>query len=483
MKLSHLLIFTILILSTRQLLTAQDGHYWTQQYGTKSILLSNSMIGGVEDLGALYYNPGRLGLIENPAFLLNADVYELSKIKFDDAFGDGASLSKSTFGSVPSFVAGTFKVGFLKGHHFGYSILQRQSIDIDFNYRNEVFGNVIENFPGEEYFGANIRFNQKVKEEWYSLTWSYPFSDKLSIGVTSSMTRLKSRKGTLIELQALSESGDVAQYQFDRNYSIEHYGILWKLGIAGETKLFNWGLTLTTPSIQISSKGTYNYEEFFSGIDGASTIPDRFTTSRQSDISTDYRRPLALGGGLTFPFKKSEIHLSGEWYSGVSSYILLQAAPHVSQSDGETIRFALVDDLKSVINFGVGTQLYLSEKLSTYLSASTDFSAAPDLSTGFSQNEPIAHNTVFSADFYHLAAGFVLSIKRVDITLGAAYTSGKQEFARPVNFPNEDDDGIFEMDETGSFKWSRFRVIFSFSFPFLKDVSNRFSGDKKGEID
>jgi len=173
MKLSHLLIFTILILSTRQLLTAQDGHYWTQHYGTKSILLSNSMIGGVEDLGALYYNPGRLGLIENPAFLLNADVYELSKIKFDDAFGDGASLSKSTFGSVPSFVAGTFKVGFLKGHHFGYSILQRQSIDIDFNYRNEVFGNVIENFPGEEYFGANIRFNQKVKEEWYSLTWEH----------------------------------------------------------------------------------------------------------------------------------------------------------------------------------------------------------------------------------------------------------------------------------------------------------------------
>jgi len=222
---------------------------------------------------------------------------------------------------------------------------------------------------------------------------------------------------------------------------------------------------------------------FFTGIDGASTISDRFTTSRQSDISTDYRRPLALGGGLTFPFKKSEIHLSGEWYSGVSSYILLQAAPHVSQSDGETIRFALVDDLKSVINFGVGTQLYLSEKLSTYLSASTDFSAAPDLSTGFSENEPIAHNTVFSADFYHLAAGFVLSIKRVDITLGAAYTSGKQEFARPVDFPDEDDDGIFEMDETGSFKWSRFRVIFSFSFPFLKDVSNRFSGDKKGEID
>ncbi len=444
-------------------------------------MLSNSVIGGVNDLGALYYNPGRLGLIENPAFLLNVDVFELTKIKFEDAVGEGANRSESSFGSVPSFVAGTFKVGFLKGHHFGYSILQRQNTDIDFNYRNEVLGNVLENFPGEEYFGANIRFNQKVREEWYSLTWSYPFSDKLSIGITSSITRLKSRKGALIELQALTESGDVLQYQFDRNYSIENYGMLWKLGVAGENKLFNWGLTLTTPSVQISSKGTYNFEEFFSGIDGVSTIPDRFSTSRQDKISTDYRHPLAIGGGISFPLNKSELHLSGEWYNGVSKYTLLEATPHISQSDGDTISFVLVDDLQSVINFGIGTQIYFSDKLSTYLSVSSDFSAAPEIKTGFTENQPEANNTVFSADFFHFAGGVVLSLKRADVTLGAAYTSAKQEFARPVDFPEEGDDSIFEQDETGLFKWSRLRIIFSFSFPFLKDAANKFSGDKKND--
>lgn len=481
MRSSLLIIYSSFFLLTGQAVLAQDGHYWTQHYGTKSILLSNSAIGGVNDLGALYYNPGRLGLIENPAFLLNADVFELTRIKFKDAVGEGASRSKSSFGSVPSFVAGTFKVGFLKGHHFGYSILQRQSVDIDFNYRNEVLGDVIEIFPGEEYFGANIRFKQKVKEEWYSLTWSYPFSDKLSIGVTSSITRLKSDKGTLIELQALTESGKVAQYQFDRNYSIEDYGILWKLGVAGENKLFNWGLTLTTPSINISSKGKYNFEEFFSGIDGVSINPDRFATNRQDDISTEYRRPLAIGAGVSFPINKSELHFSGEWYNGVSKYTILQAAPHVSQSAGDTISFSLVDDLQSVINFGVGTQLYISQSLSTYLSVSTDFSAAPDIRTGFAENEPSANNTVFSADFFHFAGGVVLSLNRADITLGAAFTSGDQVFARPIDFPEEGDDGIFEKDENGTFKWSRMRVVFSFSFPFLKDYANKFSGNKDKE--
>jgi len=475
---SNLLIAVLLCaFSYENTLLAQGGHYWTQQYGTKSILLSNSAIGGGNDLGVLYYNPGRLALIENPAFLLNVDVFELTKIKFEDAVGDNADRSKSSFGSVPSFVAGTFKVGFLKGHHFGYSILQRQRTDIDFDYRNEVLGDVLETFPGEEYFGANIRFNQKTKEEWYSLTWSYPISDKLSVGLNTSITRLKSRKGALIELQALAESGDVAQYQFDRNYSIEDYGLLWKLGIAGENRMFNWGLTLTTPSIQVIGKGKYNYEEFFSGIAGASVNPDRFATSRQEKISTSFHRPLAIGAGISFPLKKSELHLSGEWYGGISKYTLLEATPHISQSNGDTITFTLIDDLQSVINFGIGTQLYFSEKLSTYLSVSTDFSAAPEIKTGFSDNDPEANYTVFSANLYHFAGGVVLSLKRADITLGASYTSAKQDFARPVDFPEEGDDGIFEGDENGSFKWSRLRVIFSFSFPFLKDAANRFSGD------
>jgi len=57
---------------------AQNGHYWTQQYGTKSMLLSGSAIGGVSDLGAIYYNPARLSQIDNPAFLLSADVFEYS---------------------------------------------------------------------------------------------------------------------------------------------------------------------------------------------------------------------------------------------------------------------------------------------------------------------------------------------------------------------------------------------------------------------
>ena len=49
---------------------AQDGHYWSENFGNKSMLLSGTVNASVTDLGAVYYNPGRLGQIENPAFVI-----------------------------------------------------------------------------------------------------------------------------------------------------------------------------------------------------------------------------------------------------------------------------------------------------------------------------------------------------------------------------------------------------------------------------
>ena len=56
-------LFVVTALFNFTSLRGQDSHYWTQQYGTKSMLLSGSVIGGVEDLGAVYYNPARLSVI------------------------------------------------------------------------------------------------------------------------------------------------------------------------------------------------------------------------------------------------------------------------------------------------------------------------------------------------------------------------------------------------------------------------------------
>ena len=104
------LLAPLLFLITPFLSFAQDAHYWTEHYGTRSMLLNGVVIGSVEDLGAVYYNPARIAQMEEPAFAISAKVYQAYKLKIEDGLGENNHLVKKTFGSGPSLVSGTFKL-------------------------------------------------------------------------------------------------------------------------------------------------------------------------------------------------------------------------------------------------------------------------------------------------------------------------------------------------------------------------------------
>ena len=43
-------------------------NYKYENFGNRSILLNGNVTGSVDDLGATYYNPARLALVEDPVF-------------------------------------------------------------------------------------------------------------------------------------------------------------------------------------------------------------------------------------------------------------------------------------------------------------------------------------------------------------------------------------------------------------------------------
>ena len=452
---------------------AQSGHYWTQQYGTRSMLLGGSVIGGVSDLGAVYYNPARISQSDNLAFMISADVYELNNLTIEDAYGNNKNASSSDFGGVPSLAAGSLKVPFLKNHNFAWLILNRMNSDLGFNYKNEVYDNVLENFPGEEYLGAEFALTQRAKEEWMGLSWSYAITEKLSVGASGYLSIINQKKGSKINLQALSESNQVAMYRFNKNFSFDHYSVLFKAGLAYQTPTFVLGLTVLTSAIPLKGEGSFQNEDFFAGIEGITTMADRYTTSYQKNLNTAYKSPWSIGVGLSYNVKSSFIHFSAEWYSAIPKYTLMEAEEYSSQSTGETFNFSLVDELNQVINAGLGLEIYLNDKISLYGSANTDFSAVTSDISRFAENKAETANSVFKADFYHFGGGFVLSMNRADVTLGATYTGAHQDFTRPFNFPDDPDDSILDSQETATLNWSRWRFVFSFSLPILKDIQKK----------
>ena len=86
----------LLALTITNLCLAQDAHYWTEQYGNKSTLMSGSVVGSVDDLGAMYYNPARLALQDDPTFLISAKAYQNVSLKVKDGIGE-ADLGHFSF--------------------------------------------------------------------------------------------------------------------------------------------------------------------------------------------------------------------------------------------------------------------------------------------------------------------------------------------------------------------------------------------------
>ena len=59
---------------------AQDAHYWTYGYGPIGQLTEGTIVGGVNDLSAVFYNPGATALIEKPRFTFTLTSVELASI-------------------------------------------------------------------------------------------------------------------------------------------------------------------------------------------------------------------------------------------------------------------------------------------------------------------------------------------------------------------------------------------------------------------
>lgn len=478
MKRLIFILFSVFIFSF--IFVAQDSHYWTEQYGTRSMLLSNSIIGSVEDLGAVFYNPARLGLIENPAFIISAKVYQLDNTVIENAIGDNTSLKKSEFGGAPSLVAGTFKINWLEKENFSYAFLTRSGSDIDVSSRVDVYGDVIDGIPGDEFFAGEISVGKSFKEEWMGVTWAHAFNSHFSLGLSSFFSTRNQSANNGIELKTYSEAKDVDVFLLKRRYSYSHYGLLWKIGMAWEYQRLKFGVTITTPTLSLKGDGSFHYENIYTGVN----TPSMYVVNLQSGIETKYHTPWSVGAGFSTKFLKGILHLSGEYFSKINKYNQLVSEPFIGQSSGEEMQLTLYNELNSVINFGVGYELSISERISTYISFSTDKSA----SVGKSNNEDIYEvnylASTFTSNINHFGVGVVMHFKGADITLGTTNASARYQISRPIDFPDDDDHGkVINPDSNSTVDWSRWHFIVGISIPFFDDVAKKWEKKFDESID
>jgi len=296
---------------------AQDAHYWTYGYGPVGQLTEGVLVGGVEDLSAVYYNPGALALIDEPRFLFGLTSIELAKIKAPNAAGQDLDFDSFVFDIVPSVVAGHIGRNDGQANHFAFAFLSRHDTDWDLGYSNaQVSAASPDAVAG---FG---RVRERVVEYWVGGTWSHRVREGLSFGVSPFVAYRAQRSRRSLTLEDLVSGTSRAVFVANEN-EYNHGRLLAKAGVAWRPGHWELGATVTTAGIGVYGAGKAVFNGSVSGVTSAPFL----SASTQKGLDVTYHSPWSVAGGATWRGKRTAIHTTIEWFSAVTPYDILTPEP------------------------------------------------------------------------------------------------------------------------------------------------------------
>jgi hypothetical protein len=456
-KATRIVLFASVLLVLVLPISAQDSHYWTHHYGTRSTLLGGAVIGSVLDLSGTYYNPGGLSLIETDEveLLMFSKVFHFPTIKMK-GFGESKrSLSSSALGESPSLVAGSLPIKGLGNHWLGYSFLNRHQIEFGLSGVGQgkfpPYTFISNDNPGT----VDLILYERLSEPWYGVTWAYKISDKFGVGVSNYLSFRSHQMKYQTLIQVVNDEAQVDMIVDARNYSYSSYSLLWKIGLTYDFEQFTLGLTLTTPGLKLYGKGEIGQNRTIIRHDP--DYPDYMAVDFQSDLKATYISPLSVGAGVTYKLYRTRFYVTVEWFNGADEYVVMQGEDFTSQSTDKTLPNRLTHEMQAVFNIAVGAERKLSSKVTLYGSFWTDFSARKDEST--------SNLSVSDWDLFHFMGGASFDILGFPITLGMGYSFGNKTGGRrrEVNDPYFDSISQEFLFDRGS-SYSSFRWLLGFSF-------------------
>ena len=452
------LFFTFIIFFIYQKNFAQQGNYKFNNYGNSSILLSGNVTGSVEDIALTYYNPARLTELESTKFSFNAQAYQYSSFKLTDLAGDQSTVSDKSFDGIPSLAGGTFN---LFNTRFAYSFLSKTRNDIGLNYAIDFnTESVLGSLSEVDESMARVKLYSKTKDEWIGLTWAKKVNEKLSLGVSGFVSIYNDRGETNLNNTIKQVDGSVALYNNGKSYKIESYGLFMKIGANYHFSKFDLGLNMNLPYLEVYNTGQYNYSKVIAGV-GVGI--DEFFDYEFKDLSVERKEPLGLSIGAGVPFGKSKVHLNIDYIAGLSAYNRI-SVPEFDTGKEEPTTILFEEKRNGVLNFGFGVEVFVNEKMTSYISFSSDYNSIENNEGVFDLSDNGEINNSVNENFMHLGMGIDWDLSWGDIVFGTTYTHGAGNFDKALNPVNNADN-----DELIGLKYNRWQFIVGLEIPFLND--------------
>ena len=452
----------------------QNSHYWTLQYGNKTLLLSGAVTGSVTDLGSVYYNPGFLALQNNPIFTVTAKLLQFTNTKLEGGFGENIDLARNKLKNAPNLIAGVIKLKFLPKHKFAYSYLTRRTTDLNFTYKNQNLINALPKHDGKELLNSEVTWIENNIEQWAGFTWSYPLNKNMSIGISNFVAISISNSTFDIDLSAIANDNHIVSYNKKQELNFINIGTLFKIGYAIRYPIISAGITITTPKINIGGNGSFSTKKILVGTDtnytnGSTNI---YEANVQDGLKSKLKSPFSISAGIGINIKKLTIHLSGEWFDNVSKYNIIKPKKFIGQTSGNEIEYAVVEELLSVVNVGIAFEYKMDNNIHFYCGFSTDFSASPNNSSLFFEQTSEIYYSTFHSNIYHYSGGIGFNVKRVNITIGMSYNYSNNDISSPINIPDNENNQPIKNGNSATLQNKTWKLLFGLSFPFSEKKKN-----------
>ncbi len=439
--------------------SAQDSHYWTLQYGTRAELLGGIVVGSIKDLSATFYNPGAVAFSIDQGLLLTTDAFELSSLNLEARTDYDIDISDSRLNKAPGMFAMRFPFDVIGGNQIAISFLTRQAFELDLS------NNHINSWwdpgwgTGDESYSSEFRFHENLSETWVGASWAKPLSNRMALGATLyGVYRGQSMRVQTI-LQGAQVDGPGASATLIREYTYWNAGLLLKTGASFDYRPLAFGVALTLPNLSLLGDGSIYYDDSVVNIDvDGNGSPDSYLTSDyQEKLSSTYKTPASVSVGASYGYKTTTFHMSAEYFGRVETFDILEPDAFRSQTDGDTLTFAVTGGMKDVFNIGIGLDHKFSEGFSLYCGFTTDRS-------GWTKE---ANTSITSWNLYHANLGGAFRALDIDWTIGFGYTWGGDDFEMELEFADDGGSGgIIDRDGISArAEYTRLKLILGFAFP------------------
>jgi len=381
------------------------GNYWNLNYGTKAQLLNGSVIGGIDDISSLYYNPAAIGCDTVGGISLSLLSPSYSAINTNSSQLNNEQLTSIDL--LPNMAVIDFP--FFKNSRIRSSlgIFSKRSFDIDFASQLNIDVN-----PNQDFTGI-VNYRNKIDENFFAFGLSYLIADGLQIGLTQSLNRRSQTQTLLINGQSRnSSSGAVNERDYFSffEFSTSYPSLTTKIGILFKHKKYSMGATITTPGyLPVLNSGRYQYIQpiFDRGL-LQGDIEDT-----QSGLSSQYQSPWSFGIGGVYMLKSTaKLYFSTEYFMAQNPFVVLE-------NENNGIPFRLTDARKAVLNIALGFEKEMSEQFTLLTGFRTDYNANSNYKLE-SQFDRDVYN--FSWDIYNFSLGGHFSLRKLKFSAGVGYS-------------------------------------------------------------